>query len=338
MSRLAKRLYQLLRRSLHERPEVVQSNRQLLPHVRALFAVSETADCAKASPVVFGHLLCLAADFYVHEQRDRQSTLGMPDMAAQLPLPRTSEDVASPEAVLLAARLESLRCVYWEVLAGDIERANQHLRNARSLCVADPVMHAELLHIAGNLACKQGLFDEGRRLMEEGLEAKSRQPDCFSNAAVAYSKHGLARLYSGTKQRALAEATYEHAIRKKITCYGHSQHIDVAPSQARFVEHLLQQPLSTEVFVKVSQMMDNVMKVFTTLLDKEQYEVRWAKRLRKSDAWETDALQPPIQSAISLAPCVLTPSVRPRLIGGPHSRYYSCLDDVPAGTRNFMER
>ena len=71
------------RRSLHELPDVVKFNRQLLPHVRALLPEaevrtgSEAARCAEQYPATFAHLLCCAAHFYVHEQRDkRQDILG----------------------------------------------------------------------------------------------------------------------------------------------------------------------------------------------------------------------------------------------------------------------
>ena len=110
-------LRRLLKRSLHAAPEVVRSNRQLLPHVHALFLASETQERAQADPSLYGHLLCCAADFYVHEQRDSESANHFLELAKQLPLK------GKIELAELAVRFEALRSVYCEVLVQDIEGA-----------------------------------------------------------------------------------------------------------------------------------------------------------------------------------------------------------------------
>ena len=77
----------------------------------------------------------------------------------------------------------------------------KHLATAKKLCPPGSQLQAELRHLAGNLKRRQGRLSEARYLMEEGLHLKRKDPEHFNEAAVAYSLHGLANVYSIMKAR-----------------------------------------------------------------------------------------------------------------------------------------
>ena len=101
---------------MHELPDVVQFNRRLLPHLNALFPeVSETSEApkwAKDQPLVFGRLLCCAADFYVHEQRDKLNAQRFLDLATRLCLDQgdNGRRVINTEAELAHSKMHRVLC------------------------------------------------------------------------------------------------------------------------------------------------------------------------------------------------------------------------------------
>ncbi|CAE7520705.1 unnamed protein product [Symbiodinium sp. CCMP2592] len=172
--RVSRVLNSLLKRSLHESPETVKSNRLLLPHVRALTASDQDVQGLKdRDPIVLGNLLCLAADFYVHEQRDRKTAKHLLDMA----------DRHSPSGT-----------------SDKVSEAERHLLQALRLCPDQSPLRAELLHLQGNLKYRQHKFREAQRYMEDALEIKKQHPDEYNQASLAYSEHGLGNVYAKMHQ------------------------------------------------------------------------------------------------------------------------------------------
>ncbi|OLP97524.1 hypothetical protein AK812_SmicGene20130 [Symbiodinium microadriaticum] len=267
---VSKVLNSLLKRSLHESPETVKENRLLLPHVRALTASDKDVQELKdRDPIVLGNLLCLAADFYVHEQRDRKTAKHFLDMAD-----RHSPSATSDAMLQLSVRLLGLQCMFKENLEGNVAEAESHLLQALRLCPDQSPLRAELLHLKGNLKYRQQKFEEAQRYMEEALEMKKQHPAEYNQASLAYSEHGLGNVYAKMHQIFRADTAYAHAIENKVSFYRCEDHLDVARSQCRQVKNMLDQRLmSTADRMKAFQLMMNVVTVFERDLDEEHYEV-----------------------------------------------------------------
>ncbi|CAE7189573.1 unnamed protein product, partial [Symbiodinium sp. CCMP2456] len=331
--RVSKVLNSLLKRSLHESPETVKGNRLLLPHVRALTASDkDVRELQDRDPIVLGNLLCLAADFYVHEQRDRKTAKHFLDMAD-----RHRPSATSDAMLQLSVRLHGLQCVFKENLEDNVAEAESHLLLALRLCPYQSPLRAELLHLKGNLKYRQDKFREAQRYMEEALEMKKQHPSDYNQASLAYSEHGLGNVYAKMHQIFRADTAYAHAIEKKVSFYRCEDHLDVARSQCRQVKNMLDQRLmSTAEHTKAFQLMINVVTVFERDLDEEHYEVINAKSI-KSRVQSFLVAEAPAAAPAGSSLCYLAPCIHPRAVGAPQSRFYSKLAQVPLRDLEFMK-
>ena len=336
MGRVAAALSKLLKTSLHESLETVRRNRLLLPHVRALTSREEVRNLASSEPVMLGTLLRCAADFYVHEQRDRANAKHFLDLAdTVLELPQDRAEMS--DAVLeLVVRLKGLRCVFHENLQNDLLQAERYLALAQEMCPREWLLQADLLHLAGNLEMRRGRLQEARNCMTAGLSMKQKHDKHFNQASLAYSKHGLGNVLAMLGERDLADLNYQDAIAGKVSCYGKEDHLDVARSQLRCVQNLLQEKISGDQRLAASQMMANIVRVFERDLDEDQYEMKNAKSLQCSKEMHgfvaSPAPTPPRTSFLLLAPFI-----HPRPLGGPEERFYGKRSSIPPDILAFMK-
>ena len=336
MGRVAAALSKLLKTSLHESLETVRRNRLLLPHVRALTSREEVRNLASSEPVMLGTLLRCAADFYVHEQRDQANAKHFLDLAdTVLELPQDRAEMS--DAVLeLVVRLKGLRCVFHENLQNDLLQAERYLALAQEMCPREWLLQADLLHLAGNLEMRRGRLQEARNCMTAGLNMKQKHDKHFNQASLAYSKHGLGNVLAMLGERDLADLNYQDAIAGKVSCYGKEDHLDVARSQLRCVQNLLQEKISGDQRLAASQMMANIVRVFERDLDEDQYEMKNAKSLQCSKEMHgfvaSPAPTPPRTSFLLLAPFI-----HPRPLGGPEERFYGKRSSIPPDMLAFMK-
>ena len=179
--RVSRVLNSLLKRSLRESPETVKSNRLLLPHVRALTASDQAVQgLKKRDPIVLANLLCLAADFYVHEQRGRKTAKHFLDMAD-----RHSPSATSAAMLQLSVRLHGLQCVFKENLEDKVSEKESHLLHALRLCPDQSPQRAELLHLKGILKYRQPQSRGSSALHGPALEMKKQHPAEYNQAFLA---------------------------------------------------------------------------------------------------------------------------------------------------------
>ncbi|CAJ1378628.1 unnamed protein product [Effrenium voratum] len=169
--------------------------------------------------------------------------------------------------------------------------------------------------------------------MEEGLHLKRKDPEHFNEAAVAYSLHGLANVYSIMKEEGLADASYQDALAMKVHFYGQKSN-DVARTQLRYAESLGSDRKS---LMLATSLLDEALGVFKLFLSEDQFEVQLAQELFSKKLQQLQVLPEPLQASPSLLLTLLSGFLHPWHVGGPESRFYKTLNDAPGGTKEFMQ-
>ena len=209
-----------------------------------------------------------------------------------------------------------------------------HLDAAEKLCPEGSPLKAELLHIAGNLKQRQGLYTDALGSMEKALKLKKQHPNHFNEASVAYSQHGLANLHSVMKMPLSAEEAYQQAICKKRHFYGNADQLDVARSETRYAQSL---GSTKEELVKAMHLLHHALSVYKSFLSEEQFEIACAKKIHSSKAAKMHKLPATPLVEPSIYRCLLGLFIHPWHVGAPKTRYYATMDDAPPGTREFMK-